>query len=149
MSLKSALQKANRYVNIIQYYNNNRHLLNKDAEYVKKQYEGFSDGYDVCFLSLDFDLERTNQIDINHKYIVFVPNEDLIVCPKRGDDIDITYDDVLDSSTEEKYFQLSTVYSTDILDAIVINDILNKNFDFDFYLDLDRLSELEENIISP
>lgn len=151
MSLEVALQKANRIVNIVQYFHKNRKFLNEDGSIVRNETLRYNDECYICYLTFDDMGSTLSEFEYHSGYINFYPDKEHLF--RSGvDSIEkrikytITYNDSIDSSTEEGYFQRSTLYDDSVLEALVLADLLYKNKIPEFYLDLDKLDELEKII---
>lgn len=140
---EGALFYANQICNLVLYYKSNENLLD---EY-KCLYSKVDD-----VLRISLEIEHKNPfpesiIDFQEKYINYIPGKEceLILSDVFGHSIKIdpsVLNEELNTSTEEGYFQKSTIYNSDELFCIILFENIVRKIPFQFYIDLETINDL-------
>ncbi len=137
MSYESAIKKANDILKVVQFFKEN-------PEYVDDERREVSNGTKITIDSL-FDTSNNNcsTIELAYDYISLNRKYDEVTIERHENEESFKISDILSLSTEEGYFQGSTVYNEGTLDNLCTFSVLYQKSVLDiFYLDTEKLDRL-------
>lgn len=137
MSYESALKKANDILRVVQF-------LKNYPDYVDDERREVSNGTKITIDSL-FDTSNNNcsTIELAYDYISLNRKYDEVTIERHENEESFKISDILSLSTEEGYFQGSTVYNEGTLDNLCTFSVLYQKSVLDiFYLDTEKLDRL-------
>lgn len=137
MSYESALKKANDILKVVKFFKEN-------PEYVDDERREVSNGTKITIDSL-FDTSNNNcsTIELAYDYISLNRKYDEVTIERHENEESFKISDILSLSTEEGYFQGSTVYNEGTLDNLCTFSVLYQKSVLDiFYLDTEKLDRL-------
>ena len=121
MSYESAIKKANDILRVVQFF--------KENPEIDSLFDTNGDNWSLIELAYDY-------ISLNRKY-------DEVNIERHETVESFKISDILSLSTEEGYFQGSTVYAEGTLDNLCTFSVLYQKSVLDvFYLDMERLDDL-------
>lgn len=134
---------ANQICNLVLYYKSNENLLD---EY-KCLYSKVDDIERVSLEIENDDPFPESIIDFQEKYINYIPGKEceLILSGVVGHSVKINPSDQneeFNTSTEEGYFQKSTIYNSDELFCIILFENIVRKIPFQFYIDLETINDI-------
>lgn len=137
MSYESAIKKANDILRVVQFFKEN-------PEYVDDERREVSNGTKITIDSLfDTDDNNCSTIELAYDYISLNRRYDHVRIERHDSEESFKISDILSLSTEEGYFQGSTVYAEGTLDNLCTFSVLYQKSVLDlFYLDTARLDDL-------
>uniref|UniRef100_A0AAU7PGD2 Uncharacterized protein n=1 Tax=Escherichia phage fEgEco12 TaxID=3158837 RepID=A0AAU7PGD2_9CAUD len=137
MSYESAIKKANDILKVVKFFKEN-------PEYVDDKRREVSNGTKITIDSL-FDTSNDNcsTIELAYDYISLNRKYDEVTIERHENEESFKISDILSLSTEEGYFQGSTVYNEGTLDNLCTFSVLYQKSVLDiFYLDTEKLDRL-------
>ncbi|VVY11477.1 hypothetical protein [Escherichia coli] len=137
MSYESAIKKANDILKVVKFFKEN-------PEYVDDKRREVSNGTKITIDSL-FDTSNNNcsTIELAYDYISLNRKYDEVTIERHENEESFKISDILSLSTEEGYFQGSTVYNEGTLDNLCTFSVLYQKSVLDiFYLDTEKLDRL-------
>ena len=137
MSYESAIKKANDIIKVVKFFKEN-------PEYVDDERREVSNGTKITIDSL-FDTSNNNcsTIELAYDYISLNRKYDEVTIERHENEESFKISDILSLSTEEGYFQGSTVYNEGTLDNLCTFSVLYQKSVLDiFYLDTEKLDRL-------
>lgn len=137
MSYESAIKKANDILKVVKFFKEN-------PEYVDDERREVSNGTKITIDSL-FDTSNNNcsTIELAYDYISLNRKYDEVTIERHENEESFKISDILSLSTEEGYFQGSTVYNEGSLDNLCTFSVLYQKSVLDiFYLDTEKLDRL-------
>ncbi|HBB3760839.1 TPA: hypothetical protein J7738_000432 [Escherichia coli] len=137
MSYESAIKKANDILKVVKFFKEN-------PEYVDDERREVSNGTKITIDSL-FDTSNNNcsTIELAYDYISLNRKYDEVTIEHHENEESFKISDILSLSTEEGYFQGSTVYNEGTLDNLCTFSVLYQKSVLDiFYLDTEKLDRL-------
>lgn len=137
MSYESAIKKANDILKVVKFFKEN-------PEYVDDERREVSNGTKITIDSL-FDTSNDNcsTIELAYDYISLNRKYDEVTIERHENEESFKISDILSLSTEEGYFQGSTVYNEGTLDNLCTFSVLYQKSVLDvFYLDTEKLDRL-------
>ncbi|MGI5704534.1 hypothetical protein ACRYKS_23315 [Escherichia coli] len=137
MSYESAIKKANDILKVVKFFKEN-------PEYVDDERREVSNGTKITIDSL-FDTSNNNcsTIELAYDYISLNRKYDEVTIERHENEESFKISDILSLSTEEGYFQGSTVYNEGTLDNLCTFSVLYQKSVLDiFYLDTEKLDRL-------
>ncbi len=137
MSYESAIKKANDILRVVQF-------LKDYPDYVDDELREVSNGTKITIDSLfDTDGNNCSTIEIAYDYISLNRKYDEVTIERHEYEESFKISDILSLSTEEGYFQGSTVYNEGTLDNLCTFSVLYQKSVLDiFYLDTEKLDRL-------
>lgn len=141
MSYESAIKKANDILRVIQF-------LKDYPDYVDDERREVSNGTKITIDSLfDTNGDNWSLIELAYDYISLNRKCDEVNIERHETVESFKISDILSLSTEEGYFQGSTVYAEGTLDNLCTFSVLYQKSVLDvFYLDMERLDDLIQYI---
>lgn len=137
MSYESAIKKANDILKVVKFFKEN-------PEYVDDERREVSNGTKITIDSL-FDTSNNNcsTIELAYDYISLNRKYDEVTIERHENEESFKISDILSLSTEEGYFQGSTVYNEGTLDNLCTFSVLYQKSVLNiFYLDTEKLDRL-------
>ncbi|HCJ9510026.1 TPA: hypothetical protein NV937_000704 [Escherichia coli] len=137
MSYESAIKKANDILKVVKFFKEN-------PEYVDDERREVSNGTKITIDSL-FDTSNNNcsTIELAYDYISLNRKYDEVTIERHENEESFKISDILSLSTEEGYFQGSTVFNEGTLDNLCTFSVLYQKSVLDiFYLDTEKLDRL-------
>lgn len=137
MSYESAIQKANDILRVVKF-------LKENPDYVDNERREVSNGTKITIDSLfDTDQYNRNEIELAYDYISLNKSIDTVKIERHDNMHSYKISDILSFSTEEGYFQGSTVLEAGTIDNLCTFSVLYQKAELDvFYLDIARLDDL-------
>lgn len=137
MSYESAIKKANDILRVVQF-------LKDYPDYVDDERREVSNGTKIGIDSLfDTNGDNWSLIELAYDYISLNRKYDHVEIERHDSKESFKISDILYLSTEEGYFQGSTVYAEGTLDNLCTFSVLYQKSVLDvFYLDMERLDDL-------
>lgn len=131
----------------------NGYLFKEGKSYCRMRYDDSSEYIHMYEENLDSSETTLNGCDVNleDNYMYFCRDADILIQDSDiltgGEEKHLPYS-VLDNDwgSEEYYFQQNTIYEEDVLDKLVILWYFNNTDCPSFYLDLDLLRVIKEDI---
>lgn len=137
MSYESAIKKANDILRVVQFFKEN-------PEYVDDKNQEHDERLRRKIISL-FDTNKDNWslCELAYDYISLNRNDDVVKIERHETEESFKISDILSLSTEEGYFQGSTLYNEETLDNLCTFSVIYQKSVLDiFYLDTAELHTL-------